>query len=99
MNNSDGSLKRCGGIGDLLTGTLGTFLFWTNQAIAEKPATNQQSENGEITVTHPSIIAAYAGSIFIKECSRRAFNKFHRSILAVDVIEQIPETFYETFDS
>jgi ATP-dependent NAD(P)H-hydrate dehydratase len=100
-NDTEGSLKRCGGIGDLLTGTLGTFFFWTHQKIAKN---NRSSENDKTDATTASesqsnILAAYAGSVFVRECSRVAFEKYHRSILAVDVIEQMPQTFYQMFDS
>jgi len=84
-NEAEGSLKRCGGIGDLLTGTLGTFAYWTDSS--------QQTEHNEST-----ILAAYSASVFIKECSRVAFTKFHRATLAVDVIDQIPTVFYDMFD-
>jgi ATP-dependent NAD(P)H-hydrate dehydratase len=88
-NDVEGSLKRCGGIGDLLTGTLGTFAYWTDS--------NQQTEDNA-SQKQATILAAYSASLFIKECSRVAFNKFHRATLAVDVIDQIPSVFYDMFD-
>jgi ATP-dependent NAD(P)H-hydrate dehydratase len=88
-NDAEGSLKRCGGIGDLLTGALGTFAYWTDS--------NQPTEHNEPNQL-PTILAAYSASMFIKECSRVAFTKFHRATLAVDVIDQIPSVFYDMFD-
>ena len=41
------------------------------------------------------MIACYAAGVLIKECSKLAFSKFHRGVLAVDVIDQINEIFYE----
>ena len=89
-NLGEGSLKRCGGIGDLLTGAIGTFTYWCQQAHA--------TESSLFANYSPNIIAAYCASSLIKECSRRAFNKYYRSLLAVDIIEEIPQTFHEMYD-
>jgi ATP-dependent NAD(P)H-hydrate dehydratase len=89
FNDMDGSLKRCGGIGDILTGTIGTFSYWCNMNVNDSLNENEVSHN---------MIACYIASVFVKECSRIAFEKFHRSVLAVDIIEQIAQTFYEMFD-
>lgn len=86
-NEIEGSLKRCGGIGDLLTGTLGLFSFWCDSA-------NERSS----LFKNPNLIAAYSASVFIRECSKKAFSKYHRSLLAVDIIEEISNTFYDMFD-
>ena len=88
-NDTIGSLKRCGGIGDILTGTLTTFTYWCHLALDNGDKLNNQDAN---------LIACYAASVFLRECSRIAFNKFHRSTLAIDIIEQIGETFYKLFD-
>jgi ATP-dependent NAD(P)H-hydrate dehydratase len=86
-NEMTGCFKRCGGIGDILTGTLGTFVFWTNA---------QSSANQ--TELPPNLLACYAASALVKESSRRAFKKHHRSLLAVDIIEEIAESFYQLYD-
>ena len=87
-NDSEGSLKRCGGIGDILTGTIGTFSYW--------PSINSSNDNDQ--VLNNNLVACYSASVFVKECSRVAYTKFHRSVLAVDIIEQIADTFYDMFD-
>ena len=95
-NESEGSLKRCGGIGDLLTGTIGTFAYWCSDDFENRINRLEISPNP--VLNNPNMIAAYASCSFIRECSKTAFNKFHRSLLAVDIIEQIGENFYEMFD-
>ena len=92
-NEMPGCLKRCGGIGDILTGTLGTFNYWCHNN-----AKNFEQKTNEQEVTQPTLIAAYAASAFVKDCSKRAYKKFHRSLLAVDIIEEISETFYELYE-
>jgi ATP-dependent NAD(P)H-hydrate dehydratase len=91
LNDTEGMPKRCGGIGDLLSGTIGTFAYWCDKISNEKKASTNSIQNS-------NMIACYAAGVFIKECSKLAFSKFHRSVLAVDIIEQISETFYEMFD-
>lgn len=93
-NDMEGSLKRCGGIGDLLTGTIGTFTYWTHSGIEN----NKNEDSSKSLLNQPCIVAAYAASTLIKECSRKAFEKIHRSTLADDIIQQIPEQFYNLFD-
>ena len=87
LNEAEGMPKRCGGIGDLLSGTIGTFAYWCDKMTSE----NCEPKNS-------NMIACYASGVFIKECSKRAFSKFHRSVLAVDIIEQISDVFFEMFD-
>jgi len=81
----EGSLKRCGGVGDLLTGILATFTFWTHQA-------------PHATASPPGIMAAYAAASFTRECAHIAFLKHHRALLASDIVEQIGPAFRHTFD-
>ena len=88
LNDAEGMPKRCGGIGDLLSGAIGTFTYWCN---TNKDATNNLNQNS-------NMIACYAAGVLIKECSKFAFTKYHRAVLAVDIIEQIAEIFYEMFD-
>lgn len=89
FNDDEGSLKRCGGIGDLLTGTLGLFSYWCDSGA-------QKSNENE--AFRPNIIAAYAASAFIRECSKISFGKYYRALLAVDIIEEIAKTFHQMFD-
>lgn len=93
-NDLEGSLKRCGGIGDLLTGAIGTFTYWTHSG-AEK-MTNDESISS--VSNQPCLLAAYAATTLIKLCSRRAFEKYHRSTLADDMVQQISDMFYDLFD-
>ncbi len=55
-NDNESSLKRCGGVGDLLSGTLGSFLCWSNL--------NQEKEQQYIT--RSNIIAAYSASYLLR---------------------------------
>lgn len=94
--NHEGSLKRCGGIGDLLTGAIATFSYWCH---ADKPTGGPvQDSDPTCEIVNPSLLAAYNASFLTRESSKRAFLKYHRSILAVDIIEQIPGALYDLYD-
>ncbi|XP_002075101.3 ATP-dependent (S)-NAD(P)H-hydrate dehydratase [Drosophila willistoni] len=78
-----GSGRRCGGQGDLLSGSLATFLCWFLQA-------NQQN---------PAFLAACASSYFIKKLNYVTFKKMGRSLLASDMITEMPSVFKSEFEN
>ncbi len=45
-----------------------------------------------------TLVAAYGGCLLTKKCAKSAFDKNHRSMLAHDVVNEIPSTFYKLFD-
>lgn len=94
-NEIQGSLKRCGGVGDLMTGALSLFLYWCNEAMI---GFFDQNEKVCHQLEHPNVIAAYTASVFIRQCSKNAFEKYHRSLIAADIIAEISNVFYEMFD-
>lgn len=85
----EGGLKRSGGQGDTLTGSLGTFLAW-----------REAYHEGLWEVAEPKmsraetlLVAAFGGSAITRECSRRAFEKRQRSLQASDLTEEVHEAF------
>jgi len=80
---SGGSGRRCGGQGDLLSGSLATFFSWSLQS-------------GE---PNPALVAACASSYFVKKLNAAAFQKFGRSLLASDMVNQIPSVFQTEFEN
>lgn len=83
-----GSGRRCGGQGDLLSGSLSTFYTW---ALLHKM---------EEDVVHDdrAMIACYAACKLVRECNSRAFAKYGRGMVCSDMIEQIPEVFKDNFE-
>jgi len=73
----DGSGRRCGGQGDLLSGSLAVFWWWAISAGTSECALS------------PSIVACYAASRLIRECNSSAFKIKQRGMLASDILEQI----------
>ncbi|KAH8263579.1 hypothetical protein KR044_010862 [Drosophila immigrans] len=78
-----GSGRRCGGQGDLLSGSLATFFFWSLQS-------NQPNA---------AYLAACASSYFLKKLNLAAFQKHGRSMVASDMINEISCVFKEEFES
>lgn len=89
VSDFKGGLKRSGGQGDTLTGSLGTFLGW-RQIYHEG-----LWDVGEEPMSRPEtlLVAAFAGSAITRECSRRAFAKRARALQASDLTDEVHESF------
>lgn len=87
-----GSGRRCGGQGDLLSGSIATFVNWTLANV-----NNIENETGIDKLLLSSSIACYAGSLLIRLCNEKAFKLKGRSMLASDMIGYIHESFEELF--
>ena len=84
----DGSNRRCGGQGDMLCGTLGTFTYWTNR-----------NQTADIDSLNPNMLAAYCAAALIKTCNRNVFEQMHRSMLTTDMVNKFPAMFHHMFES
>lgn len=83
-----GSGRRCGGQGDLLSGSLATFFTWALQ------------HKIDVDVPHDdrAILACYAACKLTRECNARAFKKFGRSMTTTDMINEIHSVFEDYFE-
>jgi len=89
ISDVKGGLKRSGGQGDTLTGSLGTFLAWRelyHQGLWDIPEPKMSREE-------TLLVAAFAGSAITRECSRRAFEKRQRSLQASDLTDEVHNSF------
>jgi len=75
-----GSPRRCGGQGDLLSGMLATLLHWTTC---------------DTRAQFPTLSAACAASVLTKTVNRKAFDVHGRGTLATDMIPFIASSFRE----
>ncbi|GFR74070.1 ATP-dependent (S)-NAD(P)H-hydrate dehydratase [Elysia marginata] len=90
MYFNPGSPRRCGGQGDLLSGTMGLFAAWAKFAQDESPS--------ESISTYPyGMQAAYLACALTRECARRAFQLNGRSMTTTDMIAQIHASFEDLF--
>jgi len=81
--SAQGSWRRCGGQGDLLSGSLGTFLSWEIYQEAKGPQTG--------------IMAAYASCRLTRELNKKAFLKKGRSMCASDMLTEVHKAFKELY--
>ncbi|KAI8873662.1 Ribokinase-like protein [Ramicandelaber brevisporus] len=88
-----GSLRRCGGLGDILSGFVAAFMSWGHQYLAGKWTTRDGSK---ISESEMPLLAATASSYLARKCAARAFEVKGRSMLADDVHEHI-QTVIEQF--
>ena len=90
VNDVEGSNRRCGGQGDLISGALGTFAYWTNSS------NDKVNNNNDL---NPNLVAAYCATTMVKCCNKDAFTKYKRSMLTTDIIQEIPNVFNTLFDA
>lgn len=90
----EGGLKRCGGQGDLLSGTLGTFLAWAKR-FEERKA--QGEALPDLDFDELPMLAAYGASCVTRTASRRGFARLGRSMLANDLLSEIGPAYGDLF--
>lgn len=109
VSDIPGGLKRSGGQGDTLTGSLGTLLGWraayhdglwdSGEQDSSKEAQSKQDIQEELESEKrmsPStslLLSAWTGSAITRECSRRAFATLGRSMQASDLTGEVHQTF------
>lgn len=87
-SNTGGSGRRCGGQGDLLSGSIATFLHWT---LANS---NKTDTNSDLMAAS---ISCFAASKLIRSCNEKGFKVKGRSMLAHDMIDYIHDSFEDLF--
>jgi ATP-dependent NAD(P)H-hydrate dehydratase len=86
-----GGLKRCGGQGDILSGSVGATLAWG------KCYEDGNFGDGSIPSSRLPLLAAVAGSMVTRTASRLAFAKQGRGLVTADMIPEIGKSFAEVF--
>ncbi|KAL3505868.1 hypothetical protein ACH5RR_031250 [Cinchona calisaya] len=71
-----GSPRRCGGQGDILSGSVAVFLSWARQSAGK----------GELGMS-PTMLGCIAGSAILRKAASLAFENKKRSTLTGDIIE------------
>ncbi|GFY39758.1 ATP-dependent [Trichonephila inaurata madagascariensis] len=84
-----GSARRCGGQGDLLSGSMGVFNYWAHK-FNNKPV----DQNSLYSVT---MMAAFGACMLTRRCNNFAFRKFQRSTITTDMIAEIHNAFTSVF--
>jgi len=93
---TQGSLKRCGGQGDVLAGTIGTYSYYAN-LIKKKETFDLESID---ETDNPLLLAAVAGSVITRMAAKSAYQLKGRSLALPDVLDNFRvEEYIETLNS
>jgi len=76
-----GGMKRSGGLGDILSGTVGTFIAW-----------NEILSNREEGAEADRMLACWAACCVTKQATKRAFDRNRRGMTAPDVLDDLGDT-------
>ncbi|XP_018555861.1 ATP-dependent (S)-NAD(P)H-hydrate dehydratase isoform X1 [Lates calcarifer] len=87
--STEGSGRRCGGQGDLLSGSMGVLAHWAHAA----------STAGIIRSVNPSVVAAFGACSLTRQCNSQAFQRHGRSTTTSDMIQEIGSAFKKLFES
>ncbi|XP_002962734.2 ATP-dependent (S)-NAD(P)H-hydrate dehydratase [Selaginella moellendorffii] len=74
-----GSPRRCGGQGDILSGTVAVFTSWARQC--------KGSPDMEKLSRNPCMLGALAGSVLVRRAAQDAFTRHRRSTVTGNIIE------------
>ncbi|KAM9190007.1 LOW QUALITY PROTEIN: ATP-dependent (S)-NAD(P)H-hydrate dehydratase [Dugong dugon] len=85
--SQEGSRRRCGGQGDLLSGSLGVLVHWALLAGSEKT-------DG----VNPLLVAAFGACALTRQSSSQAFQKYGRSMTTTDMIAEVGAAFRKLFE-
>ncbi len=95
---AEGGLKRCGGQGDILAGCLGTFAGWAKiyeEDHPNLPSTTSEGESGLIAQDRLLLLAGYGAALTARSCSRLAFGRKGRGMLADDLLPEVGVAYEE----
>ncbi|KAI9686671.1 MAG: hypothetical protein M1820_010587 [Bogoriella megaspora] len=88
VSDGEGGLKRSGGQGDTLTGSLATLLAY-RKAYHDRI---WEHEN-DLKPAETLALAAFGGSAITRECSRLSFKEKGRALQAADLTEHVHQAF------
>jgi len=89
-----GGLKRSGGQGDVLSGSIGCMLGWA-KSYEEGVG---RDENNAVPTERLPLLAAYGGACVARYCSNRAFAENGRSMQASDMLKQVGGAYAHYFE-
>ncbi|KAL7064858.1 hypothetical protein AAHC03_05411 [Spirometra sp. Aus1] len=81
--DAEGSPRRCGGQGDLLSGAAAVFSCWLDAVDFRSPSA--------------SVAAGLAACVLTRRCASLAYQKFRRSTVTLKIIDEIQTAFEQLF--
>ena len=95
MCDAQGSHRRVGGQGDVLTGVTATFLSWA----ALSSGASKGGTNGARAQVQETVAAAYGAALVVRTAAKWAFEAKYRSMVAGDVLDMVGPAVHTLFDS
>eukprot|EP00250_Pteridium_aquilinum_P018831 c24214_g4_i2 orf=401-1423(-) len=92
-----GSPRRCGGQGDVLSGSIGVFMAWTRDFYTKSGSHDARIFVEERVSKNPAVSAAIAGSLLLRKAAAKAFMQKKRSMVTTDIIEVLGSSMEELF--
>jgi ATP-dependent NAD(P)H-hydrate dehydratase len=83
-----GGLKRSGGIGDVLAGTLGTFVAW-HSILSSKEEDDEALGKNNMDAQDRLVLACWSACCVVKRATNYAFQEKRRSMTAPDVLDTV----------
>ncbi|PRW57185.1 ATP-dependent (S)-NAD(P)H-hydrate dehydratase isoform X4 [Chlorella sorokiniana] len=89
--DEEGSPRRAGGQGDVLSGCIAAYSAWAQRAAgASREQLHESGGSGDGSPgLPPLVVAAYAGCLTTRRASQRAFAKQRRSMGATDLLVEL----------
>ena len=85
----EGSLKRCGGIGDILAGTIASLQQFPRDRL--KLVSEMFSLQADKDLTHSRLAPAVLACICVRRAARGAFFRKRHSLLCTDIFEELQD--------
>ncbi|KXZ55181.1 hypothetical protein GPECTOR_3g327 [Gonium pectorale] len=96
--NASGGAKRCGSQGDILAGTIATFIAWT-LAFLESARKSAEMEVVILPEINPMVLASYGACLVARTAAAYAFAQRKRSMVASDMLIQLGSAMEMLFDT
>ncbi|GLI62880.1 hypothetical protein VaNZ11_005639 [Volvox africanus] len=96
--NASGGAKRCGSQGDILAGTIATFISWTLTFLDIA----RQSAEVEVVILpeiNPMVLASYGACLVTRTAAAYAFAARKRAMVASDMLAQLGSAMEMLFDT
>jgi len=95
--DAPGMPRRCGGQGDVLAGSLATFLAWASAGVSVRRARGLRIPRSHTLSAAEKVSAAAHAARVTRDAARIAFGKKKRATTASDVAEALGEAFEARF--
>lgn len=87
-----GSPRRCGGQGDVLSGSVGVFMTWARDFFEQSGSSEAKAHVEHSLFGNPAMVAAVGGSLLLRKAASEAYKLKKRSMVTTDIIELIGDS-------